>query len=127
MTAIVRVINPNSNPDVTVGMSAAIESLRMQGGPELDCVTLSNGPFGIENQADVKWFWDKENKTLKLSDVSKYIAEDISCYNALGQRLEIDISKINKNIELSFTKEHTGLHIISFISSEKAFTIKLIL
>ena len=53
MTAIVRVINPNSNPDVTAGMSAAIESLRMPGGPELDCVTLSDGPFGIENQADV--------------------------------------------------------------------------
>ena len=53
MTAIVRVINPNSNPDVTAGMSAAIESLRMLGGPELDCVTLSDGPFGIESQADV--------------------------------------------------------------------------
>ncbi len=53
MTATIRVINPNSNPDVTSGMSHALEPLRTSGGPRLDCVTLDGGPFGIESQADV--------------------------------------------------------------------------
>ena len=53
MTATIRVINPNSNPDVTSGMSHALEPLRTSGGPRLDCVTLDGGPFGIESQSDV--------------------------------------------------------------------------
>ena len=53
MTATIRVINPNSNPDVTSGMSHALEPLRTSEGPNLDCVTLDGGPFGIESQADV--------------------------------------------------------------------------
>ena len=53
MTATIRVINPNSNPDVTSGMSHALEPLRTPEGPRLECVTLDGGPFGIESQADV--------------------------------------------------------------------------
>lgn len=53
MSSVIRVINPNSNPDVTAGMSEALEPLRTERGPELDCVTLAEGPFGIESQADV--------------------------------------------------------------------------
>ena len=53
MTATIRVINPNSNPDVTSGMSHALEPLRTPEGPKLECVTLDGGPFGIESQADV--------------------------------------------------------------------------
>ncbi len=47
------VINPNSNPQVTEGMSEAVQPLRLAGGPIIDCVTLASGPFGIESQADV--------------------------------------------------------------------------
>ena len=53
MGSLIRVINPNSNPDVTKGMSEALGPLRLPEGPKLDCVTLANGPFGIESQADV--------------------------------------------------------------------------
>lgn len=53
MADVIRVINPNSNPDVTSSMSDALEPLRMAGGPVLECVTLEDGPFGIESQADV--------------------------------------------------------------------------
>jgi allantoin racemase len=50
---LIRIINPNSNGKVTDAMSAALEPLRMDGGPRLDCVTLEQGPPGIESQAHV--------------------------------------------------------------------------
>jgi len=50
---IVRIINPNSNTAVTDGMADAVAPLRMAGGPDLDSVTLMDGPFGIETDADV--------------------------------------------------------------------------
>ena len=53
MGSLIRVINPNSNSDVTKGMSEALGPLRLPEGPKLECVTLANGPFGIESQADV--------------------------------------------------------------------------
>ena len=51
--ALIRIINPNSNSKVTEAMSSALEPLRMQGGPRLHCVTLEQGPPGIESQAHV--------------------------------------------------------------------------
>jgi Asp/Glu/hydantoin racemase len=52
MTKTIRIINPNSNTSVTDGMSEALEPLRHEDGPALDCVTLAEGPFGIESEAD---------------------------------------------------------------------------
>jgi len=46
------VINPNSTEAVTAAIDAAIEKLRMAGGPELVCQTLAEGPPGIESQSD---------------------------------------------------------------------------
>ena len=46
------VINPNSNPDVTRGISDALEGFRFPGGPEIECLTLAEGPFGIESLVD---------------------------------------------------------------------------
>src|SRR5438874_2965226 len=48
------VINPNSNPAVTQGLEDALKPLGFEGGPELVCQTLAEGPFGIESQADVE-------------------------------------------------------------------------
>ena len=48
------VINPNSNTQVTEGFSEALESLRITGGPEIECATLADGPFGIETQEHVE-------------------------------------------------------------------------
>jgi Asp/Glu/hydantoin racemase len=48
------VINPNSNQVVTDGIAAAIDAIRLEGGPEIVCVTLREGPDGIETQADVE-------------------------------------------------------------------------
>ena len=47
------VINPNSTEAVTQAIDRALDPLRMTGGPEIECMTLSEGPPGIESQADV--------------------------------------------------------------------------
>lgn len=52
MTGPVLVINPNSNPAVTAAMDTALDGFRHPGAPEIDCVTLEDGPFGIQSQAD---------------------------------------------------------------------------
>lgn len=41
------VINPNSNEAVTTGLRDALAPF-----PNVDCVTLTSGPFGIESQRD---------------------------------------------------------------------------
>jgi len=46
------VINPNSNTAVTEGLDQALAAFRLPGGPEIECLTLSEGPFGIESQLD---------------------------------------------------------------------------
>ena len=48
------VINPNSTDAVTQGIDAAMEPLRLAGGPAIECVTLKEGPPGIQTQADVE-------------------------------------------------------------------------
>ena len=49
----IRVINPNSNRVVTKAMEDALKPLEFEGGPEIVCETLEEGPYGIESQADV--------------------------------------------------------------------------
>ncbi len=67
------VINPNSNQAVTDGFDAALEPLRASGNVDIECVTLAEGPFGIESQADV------EAVTLPLRDLVKS-REDADCF-----------------------------------------------
>ena len=47
------VINPNSNASVTAGIDAAVDEYRSVGSLEIDCITLADGPFGIESDEDV--------------------------------------------------------------------------
>lgn len=47
------VINPNSTEAVTRGIDRACEPLRMAGAPRIECVTLADGPPGIQTQRDV--------------------------------------------------------------------------
>ena len=50
----IRVVNPNSNENVTRGLDDAVAALRFANGPEIVCSTLVEGPIGIETQADVE-------------------------------------------------------------------------
>jgi len=46
-------INPNSNPVVTAGMSEAVDRFRKGNKVAIECVTLAAGPFGIETDQHV--------------------------------------------------------------------------
>src|SRR5215468_3130476 len=46
------VVNPNSTAAVTHAIDDAMASLRITGGPEIACITLAEGPPGVENQTD---------------------------------------------------------------------------
>jgi allantoin racemase len=47
------VINPNSTEAVTAAIDEALEPLRSDDGPEIECLTLAEGPPGIQTQRDV--------------------------------------------------------------------------
>jgi allantoin racemase len=76
------VINPNSNDAVTKGLEAALAPLGFKDGPEIACVTLKEGPFGVETQADA------ESVTLplrRLVEADKNAAAFIiACYSDPG-------------------------------------------
>ena len=77
------VINPNSTKEVTQGIDRALDPLRMAGGPEIECVTLPEGPPGIETQADV------DGVVAPLCDLVKARDNDaaafvIACYSDPG-------------------------------------------
>src|SRR5438128_7182544 len=48
----VLVINPNSTDAVTRAIDDAMAPLRIPGGPEIACLTLEDGPPGVESQSD---------------------------------------------------------------------------
>jgi Asp/Glu/hydantoin racemase len=53
MADTVYIINPNSTEAVTRGIDAAMAPLRLAGGPAIACLTLKEGPPGIQTQRDV--------------------------------------------------------------------------
>lgn len=50
MSARLLVINPNSNAEVTAAIDRAMAPLRTADAPAIDCITLTDGPPGIESQ-----------------------------------------------------------------------------
>ena len=76
------VINPNSNDVVTKGLEAALTPLAYKDGPEILCVTLKEGPFGVETQADA----DSVTMPLRrLIDADKTSAAFVlACYSDPG-------------------------------------------
>ena len=76
------VINPNSNDDVTKGFSDVFDPLRLPGGPDIECVTLSEGPFGIETQEHVESVTLPLRRTVvERTDVDAFV---IACYSDPG-------------------------------------------
>ena len=77
------VINPNSTEAVTQGIDAAMEPLRMKGGPAIECVTLKEGPPGIETQQHVDGVVAPMLKVVRERE-SEYAAFVIACYSDPG-------------------------------------------
>jgi allantoin racemase len=51
--ATIYVINPNSTQSITAAIDEALQPLRSNDGPRIDCITLPEGPPGIQSQRDV--------------------------------------------------------------------------
>ena len=77
------VINPNSTEAVTRGIDEACAPLRMPGGPVIDCVTLRQGPPGIETQQHVDGVVAPLLALVKKNE-KKYSAFVIACYSDPG-------------------------------------------
>ena len=77
------VINPNSTEVVTRGIDEACAPLRMDGGPAIDCVTLKEGPPGIESQQHVDGVVAPMVKMVREKE-SEYAAFVIACYSDPG-------------------------------------------
>ena len=77
----ITIINPNCTAAITAGMSAAIEPLRMAGGPTIECVTLSEGPPGIESQADIERVVLPITRFIAASAADAFV---IGCYSDPG-------------------------------------------
>ena len=76
------VVNPNSNTIVTAGLAEALHPIAFGDGPEIECITLEDGPYGIETQEHV------ESVSLPLrrlvsgsNDVDAFV---IACYSDPG-------------------------------------------
>jgi Asp/Glu/hydantoin racemase len=52
MSERILVINPNSTVGITRSIDEAMMPLRLPGGPEIVCLTLEEGPPGVESQLD---------------------------------------------------------------------------
>jgi Asp/Glu/hydantoin racemase len=86
MASTIFVINPNSNEGVTAGIDAALEPLRIPGGPAIRSLTLKDGPPGIQSQADV------ESVTLPLAKLAQSLEAEaaafvIACFSDPGMHL----------------------------------------
>ena len=77
------VINPNSTETVTRGIDEAVEPLRMAGGPAIDCVTLKDGPPGIETQQHVDGVIPPLLSLVSQKE-PQYSAFVIACYSDPG-------------------------------------------
>lgn len=77
------VINPNSTEAVTRGIDEAMAPLRMPGGPEIECVTLKEGPPGIESQQHVDGVIAPMLRLVREKEAA-YDAFVIACYSDPG-------------------------------------------
>ncbi len=81
----VLVINPNSNAAVTHGLAEALEPLNIEGRARIECMTLEEGPFGIETMHDAESVvLPLRRIVLERSDADAFV---IACYSDPGLAL----------------------------------------
>jgi Asp/Glu/hydantoin racemase len=83
MNARVVVINPNSTQRVTDGIDRALDPLRFQDGPTIECRTLAEGPPGIESQRHVDGVIDPLCRLIERED-NTADAFVIACFSDPG-------------------------------------------
>ena len=81
MTRRILVINPNSNRNVTRAMSHALDLLRFAGGPVIDCMTLDDGPPGVETDRHVAEVSRLVVRAVEEQEADAYV---IACFSDPG-------------------------------------------
>lgn len=84
----VLVINPNSNETVTANIDRALESMRDR-YHSIDCVTLDDGPYGIESDVDIAAVEPLVLGCI-LAEQQRYDAFVVACYSDPGVALSRD-------------------------------------
>jgi allantoin racemase len=77
------VINPNSTVAVTAAMDEGLAPLRMAGGPAIECLTLAEGPPGIESQSDADAVIAPLCRTIRARD-NDAAAFVVACFSDPG-------------------------------------------
>lgn len=78
------VINPNSNPDVTQGLIDSLEPFAIEARVAIECMTLAEGPFGIESRQDAESVVLPLQRIVKEHDADAFV---IACYSDPGLAL----------------------------------------
>jgi Asp/Glu/hydantoin racemase len=86
------VINPNSTEAVTRGIDEAVEPLRIPGGPAIDCVTVKEGPPGVETQQHVDGVIPHLLSLVSQKE-TQYSAFVIACYSDPGLHSVREVTK----------------------------------
>lgn len=92
MTDRILVINPNSSAKVTQGIDEAMAPLRLPGGPAVECVSLEQGPPGIESEAHIAQVTPliAERIRARDNDCGGFV---IACYSDPGIALAREATK----------------------------------
>ncbi len=77
------IINPNSTVAVTEDIDRALAPLRFSDGPEIECVTLAEGPPGIETQEHVDSVVEPIRRRVAAED-ARAAAFVIACFSDPG-------------------------------------------
>jgi allantoin racemase len=77
------VINPNSTEAVTAAMDEGLAKLRIEGGPAIECLTLADGPPGIESQSDADSVIAPLCRTIRARD-NEAAAFVVACFSDPG-------------------------------------------
>ncbi len=83
MTQRILVINPNSTVAVTEDIDRALAPLRFADGPGIECVTLAEGPPGIETQDHVDSVVEPIRRRVAAED-GRAAAFVIACFSDPG-------------------------------------------
>jgi Asp/Glu/hydantoin racemase len=83
MAETVIVINPNSTAVVTTAMDEGLAPLRFPGGPAIECLTLAEGPPGIESQSDADSVIAPLCRTIRARD-NDAAAFVVACFSDPG-------------------------------------------
>ena len=86
------VINPNSSETVTRAIHQTLAPLRFGDGPKIDCLTLAEGPPGIETQDHIDAVVDPLCQVIRQEE-DRADAFVVACFGDPGLRLARKVTK----------------------------------